>query len=89
MVSFRGARKLSSYLVRAKFIPLNVRLDHAVVTKKQCQVCLNVTETDSLTSTSTNKAYKINHLLNCSKKMSSLSVNMSGMSRTVYRSNGE
>ena len=30
----------------------------------RCQVCLNVTETETFTSTSTNQTYKINHQLN-------------------------
>ena len=35
MVSFRSARKLTGFLVRAKVYPLERRLDHAVVTKKK------------------------------------------------------
>ena len=31
------------------------------------QVCLNVTETETFTSTSTNPTYKINHEFNCNK----------------------
>ena len=36
--------------------------------KKPCQVCLNITETDSFISISTSKTYKINHQFNCSEK---------------------
>ena len=68
MVSFPGARKLSSYLVRAKVYPLERKVGSSGCGKKRCQVCLNVNETDSFTSTSTNKTYKINHLFNCSEK---------------------
>ena len=31
------------------------------------QVCLNVTETETFTSTSTNQTYKINHEFNCNE----------------------
>ena len=68
MISFRDARKLSSYLVKAKVYPLEGNVGSCGCGKKRCQVCLNVTGTDSFTSTSTNKTYKINHLLNCSEK---------------------
>ena len=34
---------------------------------KRCQDCLNVTETETFTSTSTNQTYKINHEFNCNK----------------------
>ena len=67
MVSFQGARKLSSYLVRAKVYPLEYKVGSWGCGKKRCQICLNVTETDSFTSTSTNKTYKIN-LFNNSEK---------------------
>ena len=65
MVLFWGARKLSSYLVRAKVYPLERKVGSCGCGKRRCQVCLKVTETDSFTSTSTNKTYKINHLFNC------------------------
>ena len=68
MVSFRGARRLSSCLVRAKVYLLERKVGSCGCGKKLCQVCFNVTETDSFTSTSTNKTYKINHLFNCSEK---------------------
>ena len=68
MVSFRSARKLSSYLVRANFYPLVRDLGSCKCGKKRCQVCQSVVETDSFTSTSTGKTYKINHQFNCSNK---------------------
>ena len=68
MVSFGSARKLSSYLVRAKVYPFERKVGSCGCGKKWCQFCPNVTETDSFTSTSTNKTYKINHLFNCSEK---------------------
>ena len=68
IVSFRGAWKLSSYLVRAKVYPLKRRVGSCSCGKKRCQVCLNVTEMDSFINTSTSKAYKINHRFNCGEK---------------------
>ena len=55
MVSFRGAQKLSSYLVRAKVYPLERKVGSCGCGKKRCQVCLNATDTDSFTNTSTIK----------------------------------
>ena len=45
VVSFRGARKLGSYLVRAKLHPLERSVGSFKCNDKRCQVCLNVTET--------------------------------------------
>ena len=39
MVSFRGARKLSSYKVRAKVYPLERKTGSCGCGKKRCQVC--------------------------------------------------
>ena len=44
MVSFRGARNLSSYLVRAKLYPLERSAGSFKCNGKRCQVCMNVTE---------------------------------------------
>ena len=68
MVSFRGDRKLSSYFIRAKVYPVERKVGSCSCGKKWCQVCFNGTETDSFTSTSTNKTCKINHLFNCDEK---------------------
>ena len=65
MVSFRGARKLGSYLVRAKLYPL---VGSFICSDKRCQVCLNVIEIKTLSGTVTKKEYKINHNFNCSDK---------------------
>ena len=45
MVSFRGARKLGSYLVRAKLYCIERSFGSFKCNGKRCQVCLNVTET--------------------------------------------
>ena len=65
MVSFRGARKLSSYLVRAKLYPLHRKIGSKKYAKNRCEVCDYVTDTDTFTSTVTGEFFKINHLLNC------------------------
>ena len=68
MVLFRSARKVSSYIVRAKPSPLVRDIGSCKCAKKRCQVCQSVVETDSFTSTSTEKTYNINHQFNCSDK---------------------
>ena len=67
MASFRSAKKNSSYLVRAKLYPLERRVGSFKCGGRRCQVCLNVTETETFTSTSTNQTYKINHEFNCNE----------------------
>ena len=47
MVSFWGARKLSSYLVRAKLYPLEKSVGSFKCNGKCCQVCINVTESNT------------------------------------------
>ena len=65
MISFRSARKLSSYLVRAKLYPLERTVGSVRCKGKRCQICHNVKETKTFTSTTTGKIFKINHKLNC------------------------
>ena len=65
MVSFRGARKFSSYLVRAKLYPLHRKVGSKKCAKNRCEVCDYVTDTDTFTSTVTGESFKINHQLNC------------------------
>ena len=36
--------------------------------KKRCEVCVNVCETDTFSSTVTEETFKINHKLNCDDK---------------------
>ena len=68
MVSFKSARKLSSYLVRAKLYPLNRSVGSFKCNKPRCEICVNVIETDTFRSTVTGKTYKINHHFNCDEK---------------------
>ena len=68
MITFRSSRKLSSYLIRAKFYPLERFVGSCKCYGKRCEVCANVTETSTFTSTATQNTYKINHQFNCSEK---------------------
>ena len=68
MIHFRSARKLSSYLVMAKLYPLERTVGSVQCKEKRCQTCHNVKETKTFTSTTTGKAFKINHKLNCNDK---------------------
>ena len=68
MVSFRGARKLSSYLVRAKLYPLERSVGSFKCNGKRCQVCINVTESNTFSSSVDKKEYVINHSFNCNDK---------------------
>ena len=63
MVSFRGARKLSSYLVRDKLYPLHHKIGSKKYAKNRCEVRDYVTDTDTFTSTVTGESFKINHQL--------------------------
>ena len=68
MITSRSARKLRSYLVRAKLYPLERTIGSCKCYGKRCEVCDNVTETPTFTSTVTQNTYKINHQFTCSKK---------------------
>ena len=49
MVSYRSARKLSSYLVRAKLYPIERKVGSGKCNGKYCEVCKNVLETNAFT----------------------------------------
>ena len=68
MVSYRSARKLSSYLVRAKFYAIDRIVGSKGCGKKRCEVCVNVFGTDTFSSTVTGETFKINHKLNFDDK---------------------
>ena len=67
MALFCSASKINSYLVRAKLYTLEKRVGSLKCGGRRCQVCLNVTEIETFTSTSTNQTYKINHEFNCNE----------------------
>ena len=68
MISFRSAKKLSSYLVRVKLYPLERSVDSVQCKGKRCQTCHNVKETETFTRTTTGNTFKINNNLNCNDK---------------------
>ena len=68
MVPFQGARKLTSYLVRAKLYPLEKQVGTFKCNGKRCQVCINVTESNTFSSSVDKKEYVINHSFNCNDK---------------------
>ena len=59
MVSYRNARKLSNYFVRAKLYPLKRKKGSYNCGSSRCQVCNNIEETEIFSSTFTGKTYKI------------------------------
>ena len=68
MISFRSARKLSSYLVRAKLYPTERTIGSYKCGGKRCEVCINVNETSIFTSTVTGETYIINHRFDCNER---------------------
>ena len=68
MGSFRGARKLGSYLVKDKLYPIKRSLGSFKYNSKRCQACLNVTETKTFSSAVAKKEYIIKPKFNCNDK---------------------
>ena len=68
MVNLRNPRNLSSYLVRAKFYPLEKWVGSYKFRCNCCQVFYTITETDMFICNNNHKAYKINHSFDCSGK---------------------
>ena len=68
IVSLKSARKLSSCLVRAKPYSLQRTVGSFKCNKPLREVCINVIETDTFTSTATAESFKINHKFNCDDK---------------------
>ena len=50
IVSFRSVRRIISYLVRAKLYSLERCVGSMQCKKRKCEVCANVTETDTFSS---------------------------------------
>ena len=63
MVSFRIARKLSSYLIRVKLYPLERRMGSYKCRCNCCQVCRSIIKTGI-----DQRSYKINHSFDCNEK---------------------
>ena len=68
MISFRSSRKISSYIVRAKWYPLERTVGSYKCGKKRCELCDVISETDIFPSTVTGESFKINHRFNCNDK---------------------
>ena len=68
MVSFRRVRKLRSYLVTAILYPLERSVGSFKCNGKRCPVCINVTESNTFSSSVDKKEYVINHSFNCNDK---------------------
>ena len=58
MINFRGARKLSSYLVRAKLHPFKLTLGPCKHNGKRCEFCENFTETSTFSSSLSLKVHR-------------------------------
>ena len=68
-VSFRSARNLKSYLVRAKLYPEEEKTPGSEKCGgPKCLTCNNIQTTDLFTSSDNKKTFKINHPLNCNSK---------------------
>ena len=68
MISFHSARKMSSYLVRAKLYPEKRTKGSFKCGSKRCEFCLNDNETYPFTSTATGDTYIIDNKFNCNDK---------------------
>ena len=58
IVSFRYSRKITSYLVRAKLYPLDRVVGSTKCGTKRCELCSNVSETNTFTSNVTGEHIK-------------------------------
>ena len=68
MISFQNARKISSYLVRAKLYPTKRSVGSYKCGGRRYDVCINVNETSTFTSTATGETYIINHRFNFNER---------------------
>ena len=68
MISYRGSRKISSYLVGGKLYPINRRVGRYKCGTKCCEVCKYITNTDTFTSNVTRETFKINKRFDCNNK---------------------
>ena len=88
MISFHSARKLSSYLVRAKLYPTERIVGSYKCGGKRYEVCINVNETSTFTSTVTGETYIIKHRFDCNERclvylLTVISVKCSMLSRLL------
>ena len=65
IVSSRSARKISSYLERARLYPLEKKVASEKCGKSGGKVSLNTEKIDTFISTTSNESFKLNHKLDC------------------------
>ena len=70
IISFRSARKLSSYLVRTKLYPTERTVESYKCGGKSCEVCININDTSTFTSIVTGEIYIIDHRTDCNERCS-------------------
>ena len=87
MISFDSARKMSSYLLRAKLYPEERTKGSFKCSSKLCEVCLNVNETSTFASTVTVETYIINHKFNCNDKCLAYLLTCNCCKKTIRESN--
>ena len=68
LVSFRTAGKLSSYLVRFKLYPVEIKVGSCKYNGNRCHVCRSISEADTFTCSNDGITYKINHKFDCNEK---------------------
>ena len=68
MVSFQERQKFCSYPVRIELYPLERLVGSFKCNGKRCQVCMNVAESNTSSSSVDKKQYVINHSFNCNDK---------------------
>ena len=59
---------IGSFKSAWKLYPLQGPVGSFKCNKSRCQVCMNVNETETFTSTATGESFKINHKFNCDDK---------------------
>ena len=68
MISNDNVKKLCSYLVRAKFFPLERNRGSYKVGSSRCQVRNTIEEICTFANTATSESFQINHHLCCNDK---------------------
>ena len=68
MISFQSAWKLSSYSVRSKLYPTERTVGSYKCGEIRWDICINVNEKTTFTSTVTWETYIINHRFDCSER---------------------
>ena len=86
-MSFRSARKLSDYLVKAQIYRIERSVGSFKCGKKLSEVCKNVNKTRNLTSSVTFNTYRISYRLNCDHKCLIYTIKIFYESWSNYKNN--